>query len=127
MCILCFFPVIITSSSTGSEGMNGSKTVLAKADATFTFCKDADAVVVLHLLSKHYVIVNVGTLFLMTRFLCILSLIFCSNEHGVHVGFGGKFGHGLVTKQCINSKQGVRSDGDRYNKPQLFVSAITVV
>ena len=114
ICILCFVPVTMTSSSTSSEGMDRSKSILAKADATLTFREDADAVVVPHFLAKQSVVVNIGALFLMKSFLCTLSLIFCSNEHDVHVGFGGKFGHGLH----INSKQGERSDSDRYKKPQ---------
>ena len=81
--------------------MDRFKSVLASADATFTLSKGAGAVVVLHLIAKQAVIVDSGTWFLMTRFLCTLSLIFCSNEQVVHVGFGGEFGHGLVTKQCI--------------------------
>ena len=106
MSILCFVPVTMTSSSTSSEGMERSKSILVKADATFIFSKDADAVVVLHLIAKQSVIVDVGTLSLMTRFLCTLSLIFCSNEHCVHVGFGGKFGRGLVTSKVSIANKG---------------------
>ena len=98
---LCFVSVTMTSSSTSSNGMDRFRSVLASADATFTFSKGADAFVVLRLIAKQAVIVGVGTWFLTTRFLCTLSLIFCSNERVVHVGFGGEFGHGLVTKQCI--------------------------
>ena len=103
---MSFVPVTMTLSSTSSEGMDRSKSILAKADATFTFSKDADAVVVLHLIAKQSVIVDVGTLSLMTRFLCTLSLIFCSNKHCVHVGFGGEFGRGLVTSNVSVANKG---------------------
>ena len=85
-----------------------SESLLAKADATFTCSKDtdADAVVVLCRFVVQAAIVGVGTCVLMTRFLCTLSLIFFSNEQGMHVGFGGKVGRGLVTGWRINSKGG---------------------
>ena len=94
---MCFVPVTMTSSWTGSEGMDMSKSLLAKADATFTCNEDTDAddVVVLRRAVVQAAIVSVGTCVLMTRFLCTLSLIFCSNEHGIHVGFGGEVGRGL--------------------------------
>ena len=115
MSILCFVPLTMTSSLTGSKGMDMSKSILAKADATFNFSKDADAdaVVVLCWFVVQASIVGGGTCVLMTRFLCTLSLIFCSNEQVVHVNFGGKVGRGLVTKRRINSK-GVQSDRDGY-------------
>ena len=103
--------------------MDRFRSVLASADAIFNFSKDADAVVVLHLITKQSVIVDVGTRFLMTRFLCTLSLIFCSNEQVVDVGFGGEFGHRLVTKRRINSRQGVRSDSGGYKRSQLYFGA----
>ena len=108
MSILCFVPVTITSSLTGSEGMDRSKSLLAKADATFTFSKDtdADAVVMLCRFIVRAAIAGVGTCVLMTRFLFTLSLIFWWNEQVVHVGFGGKVGRGLVTVRRINSKGG---------------------
>ena len=105
---MCFVPVTMTSSLTGSEGMDISESLLAKADATFTCSKDtdADAVLVLRRFVLQAAIVGVGTCVLMTRFLCTLSLIFCSNEQGMHVGFGGEVGRGLVTERRINSKGG---------------------
>ena len=86
-----------------------SESLLAKADATFTSRKDtdADAIVVLCRFVVQAVIVGVGTCVLMTRFLCTLSLIFCSNEQGIHVGFGSEVGCGLVTGGRINSKRGL--------------------
>ena len=103
---MCFVPVTMTSLLTGSEGMDMSKSLLAKADVTFTCSKDtdADAVVVLRRFVVQAAIVGAGACVLMTRFLCTLSLIFCSNEQGMHVGFGGEVGRGLVTKRRINSK-----------------------
>ena len=79
--ILCFVPVTMISSLTGSEGMEMSESLLAKADATFTCSKDsdADADVVIRRFVVQAAIVGVGTCVLMTRFLCTLSLIFCSN------------------------------------------------
>ena len=76
-----------------------SKSILANADATFTFSKDADAdaVVVLCRIVVQGAIAGVGTCVLLTRCLCTLSLIFCSNERVVHVGFCGKVGRGLVS------------------------------
>ena len=103
---LVFVPVTMTSSLTSSKGMDMSKSLLAKADATFTFSKDAAAVVVLHLIAKKSVTVDVDTLFLMTKFLCTLSLIFCSNKHGIHAGFGGEFGRGLVTSNVSIANKG---------------------
>ena len=106
---MCFVPVTVTSSLIGSKGMDMSKSLMAKADVTFTCSKDtdADAVVVLRWFGVQAVIVGVGTCVLMTRFLCTLSLIFCSNEQGINVGFGGNVGRGLVTRRRINSKRGV--------------------
>ena len=91
MSILCFVPVTMTSSSTSSKGRDRCKSVVASAEATLTFSVDAGAVVALRLISGQSVVVDVGTWFLVTRFLCTLSLIFCSNEQVVHVGFGGEF------------------------------------
>jgi len=87
------------------------ESLLAKADATFTSSKDsdADADVVIRRFVLQAVIVGVGTCVLMTSFLCTLSLIFFSNEQGMHVGFGGKVGCGLVTKWRVNRK-GLQSD-----------------
>ena len=81
---------------------------MAKADATFTCSKDsdADADVVIRRFVVQAAIVGVGTCVLMTRFLCTLSLIFCSNEHGVHVGFGDKVGRGLVTSNVSIANKG---------------------
>ena len=83
-----------------------AESLLAKTDATFTCRKnsDSDSDVVIHRFVVQAAIVGVGTCVLMTRFLCTLSLIFCSNEQGMHVGFGGEVGHGLVTERRINSK-----------------------
>ena len=108
MSILCFVPATMTSSCTGSEGMDVSEFLLARADATFTFSKDsdADADVVICRFVVQASIVWVGTCVLMTRFLCTLSTIFCSNEQGMHVGFGGKVGRSLVTKWRFNRKRG---------------------
>ena len=108
MSILCLVPVTMTLSLTGSEGMDMSNSLLARADATFTCSEDtdADAVVVLRRFVVQAAIVGVGACVLMTRFLCTLSLIFCSNEQGMHVGFGGEVGRGLATGWRINSKGG---------------------
>ena len=96
---MCFVPVTMTSLLTGSEKIKMSESLLAKADESFTCSKDtdADAVVVLRRFVVQDAIVGVGTCVLMTRFLCTLSLILCSNEQGMHVGFGGEVGRGLVT------------------------------
>ena len=85
-----------------------SESLLAKVDATFTCIEDsdADADVVIRRFVVQAAIVGVGTCVLMTRFLCTLSLIFCSNEQGMHVGFGGEVGRGLVTERRMNSKRG---------------------
>ena len=85
-----------------------SESLLAKADVTFTCSEDsdADADVVIRRFVVQAAIVGVGTCVRMTRFLCTLSLIFCSNEQGMHVGFGGKARRGLVTKRRNNSKGG---------------------
>ena len=85
-----------------------SESLLARADATFTCGEDIDAdadVVILRFVVQASII-GVGTCVLMTRFLCTLSLIFCSNEQGMHVGFGGEVGRGLVTERCMNGKWG---------------------
>ena len=105
---MCFVPVTMTSLWAGSEGMCMSASLLARADATFTCSKDsdADADVVIFRFVMQAAIVGVGTCVLMTRFLCTLSLIFCSNEQGMHVGIGGEVGRGLVTERRINSKGG---------------------
>ena len=83
-----------------------AESLLAKADATFTCSKDsdADADVVICRFVVQAAIVGVRTCVLMTRCLCTLSLIFCSNEQGMHVGFGGEVGHFLVTKRRMNGK-----------------------
>ena len=80
------------------------ESLLAKADATFTCSEDtdADAVVVLPRFVVQTAIVGVSACVLMTKFLCTLSLIFCSNEQAMHVGFGGEVGRVSVTKWCIN-------------------------
>ena len=98
----------MTSSSTSSEGMDRPKSFLAKADAAFTCSEDtdADSVKVLPWFVVQAAIVGVGTCVLMTRFLCTLSLIFCSNKHGVHVGFGGEVGRGLVTSNISIANKG---------------------
>ena len=108
MSILCFVPVTMTLLLTGFEGMDMSNSILAKADVNFTCSKDtdADAVVVLCRFVVQAAIVGVSTFVLMTRFLCTLSLIFCSNKQVIHVGFGGKVGRGLGTERRMNSKGG---------------------
>ena len=86
---------------TGSEGMEMSKYLLARADASFP-CSgeiDADVAVVLRQIVVQDAIAGVGTCILVTRCLCTLSLIFCSNERGVHAGFCGKVGRGLVIRR----------------------------
>ena len=87
MRILCFVPVTMTSSLAGSEGMDVSESLLAKADATFTCSEDtdADADVAIRRFVVQAAIVGIDTCVLMTRFLYTLSLIFCSNEQGIHV------------------------------------------
>ena len=79
-----------------------SESLLAKADATFTCSEDnyADAVVVVRRFFVQAAIAGVGTCVLMTRFLCTVSLIFCSNEQGIHIGFGGKVGRASVVVIC---------------------------
>ena len=96
---MCFVPATMTSSLTGTEGMEMSESLLARADASFTWSEDTgvDAVVVLRRIVEQDAIAGVSSCVLVTRFLCTLSLIFCSNEHGMHVGFCGKVGCGLVT------------------------------
>ena len=105
---MCFFPVTMTSLLTCSDGMDMSKSLLAKADviSTCSTDSDADSVAVLRRFVAQAAIVGVGTWALRNRFLCTLSLIFCSNEHGMHVGFGGNVGRGLETGQGINSSGG---------------------
>ena len=97
----------MTSSWAGSERMDTSESLLARADATFTFRKDidADTDVVIRRFIVEAAIVGVGTCVLVTRFVCTLSLIFCLNEQGMHVGFGGEVGRGLLTGRRINSKR----------------------
>ena len=51
-------------------------------------------------------IAGVGTCVLVTRSLCTLSLILCLNERGVHVGFFGKVGLGLVSRRHYIGKEG---------------------
>ena len=96
---MCFVPVTMTSSLTGSEGMEMSESLSAESAAIFPYSEDtdADAVVVLRRFVVQDAIVGVGTCVLVTRIFCTLSLIFCSNEQGMHVGFCGKVGRGLVT------------------------------
>ena len=105
------------SSSTGYEGMEMSKSLLARADASFTCSWDtvADAVVVLSRIVVQDAIAGVGTCVLVTRCLCTLSLIFCSNERGVHIGLCGKVGRGLVSGRRFIGR-GVRSDSDSFWK-----------
>ena len=67
-----------------------SESFLARADATFTCSKDidADADVVISRFVVKAAIVGVGTCVLITRLLCTLSLIFCSNEQGLAARWG---------------------------------------
>jgi hypothetical protein len=76
-----------------------SESLLARADASFTCSKDTDnvAVAVLRWVAVQDAITGACTCVLVTRFVCALSLIFCSNERGMHVGFCGKVGRDLVT------------------------------
>ena len=101
ICILCFVPATMISSPTGSEGMEMSKSLLARADASFTCSWDtvADAVVVLSRIVVQDAIAGVGTCVLVTRCFCTLSLIFSLNERGVHISFCGKVGCGLVSRR----------------------------
>ena len=91
--------------------MGVSESLLARADASFTcsWDTDADAVAVLRRIVVQDAIAGVGTCVLVTRYLCTLSLIFCSNERGVHVGFCGEVGLGLVSGRCFIGR-GVQSE-----------------
>ena len=92
----------MTSSSTSSEGRDRPKSVLASADATLTLSEGAGVVIVLLWVTGQAAVVGVGGCFLMTRSLCTLSIIFCSNEQ-IYAGFGGKVGK-LADKQCIDGR-----------------------
>ena len=108
---MCFVPATMKLSLTGSEEMEMSESLLARADASFTWNKDTgvDAVVVLRRIVVQDAMAGVGSCVLVTRFLCTLSLIFCSNERGMHVGFCGEVGCGLVTRwHCIGKGVAIR-------------------
>ena len=81
----------MTSLSTSSEGKDRPKSVLDSADATLTLSEGAGVVKVLRWVDGKAAVLDVGGCFLMTRSLCTLSIIFCSNEQ-IYAGFGGKFG-----------------------------------
>ena len=70
--IFLSIPVTMISSSTGSEGMEMSKSFLARADASFTCSGDTDAgaVLVLRRFVEQDAIAGVGTCILVTRCLC---------------------------------------------------------
>ena len=100
ICILCFFPVTMTSLSTSSKGRDRPKSVFASADATLTLSKGAS--VVSDLLSVDGQAAKFGAggcFFLSPRSLCTLSAICWSNEH-IYAGFGGKVGP-LAPELCV--------------------------
>jgi hypothetical protein len=94
---------MMTSSSTSSKGRDRPKSVLASADATLTLSEGAGVVIVVHWVVGQADIVDFSGCFLMTRSLCTLSIIFCSNEQ-IYAGFGGKIGQ-LVPERCINGRK----------------------
>ena len=112
------------SLSTGSEGMEMSKSLLARADASFTCIKDtdADAVVVLRRIVVQDAIAGIRTFVLVTRCLCTLSLIFCSNERGVHAGLCGNLECGLLSGRRFIGKGGGQSDSDSLSKYRIIMA-----
>ena len=100
---MCFFPVMMTSSSTISEGRESPKLVLASADATLAVSGGTSVVSVLHWVDGQAAASGVGGCFLRTRSLCTLLVIFCSNVH-IYAGFGGKVGQ-LVPERCIDGRK----------------------
>ena len=118
---MCFVSVTMTSLLTSSKGRDRPTSTLASADATLTLSEGAGVVDVLLWVGGQAAVLDVGGCFLMTRSLCTLSNICCSNEQ-IYAGFGGKVGQ-LVPKQCINGrkKEWVQSDGDRCKDTVVFL------
>ena len=90
ICFVWLIPVMmILSFSTYAED-EGIVSVVFWTRATFVWNKDA--VAGLRVFTKPTAWVDIDTCYFITRFLCNLSLISCSNKQGVCVSVGGNFG-----------------------------------
>ena len=100
---MCFFPVMVTSSSTSSEGRGRATPSLASDDATLTFSEGAGLGNLLRSVNEQAATVGSGCPLRRTRSMSTLLAICCSNEQ-IYAGVGGKVGH-LAPEQCVKCKK----------------------
>ena len=97
---MCAFLLMMTSSSTSSEGRDTYRSDLASVDATLTLSVGASVVDVLRWANGKGAVLGADGFFLRTRFLCTLFAICCSNGQ-IYAGFGGSVGQ-LAPELCID-------------------------
>ena len=100
---MCVFPVMVTLSSTSSEGRDRAIPSLASADATLTFSKGAGLGNLLRSVNGQAAAVGAGWPLRKTRSMSTLLAICFSNEQ-IYAGVGARVGH-LAPEKCVECEK----------------------
>ena len=101
---MCFFPVMITSSPTSTDGRDRPKSVMASADATLTLREGASVASGVPSVGGPAATFGAGGwCFLSTRSECTLSAI-CRSNAQIYAGFGGQVGTPAL-EHCVLGRE----------------------